>query len=130
MDVTFNYDKKIAGTELTLSGDLIGNQPINIILSGHKAYDCNDSSTWWEYNWYFLFCHNKQNYILLYNSCIHGEGWFLEETYETNLNTTLSIIFQNVRNRTHGKYSRVDLLSDHAIIDKILGDRPRHCRGY
>ena len=130
MDVTFNYDEKIAGVKLILNGDLIGNQPVEVTLSGYKAYDCKGSPRWWEYNWYFLFCHNKQNYILLYNSCIQGEGWFLEETYGTNLNITLSSVCKDVRNCTFGKYSSVKLLSDHTTIDTILGDRPRHCRGY
>ncbi len=130
MAVTFYYDEKIAGAELILNGVLVGNQPIKVTLSGHKAYDYKGSPSWWEYNWYFLFCYNKQNYILLYNSCAQGEGWFLEETYGTDLNTTGSVVFQNVKNRTHEKWSYVDLLTDHATIDKILGDRPRHCRGY
>ena len=122
--------KKITGTELVLNSELIGNQPIKIKLSGHRAYNCMGSATWWEYNWYFSFCHNNQNYILLYNSCIQGEGWFLEETHTAKLNVTSSIVFQNVRDRVKGKWSYVELLSDHATIDKILGDRPRHCRGY
>ena len=127
--VTFNYDGDIAGTELVLSGELTGEQPIKINLSGHKAYDYMAGYIW-EYNWYFLFSYNKQNYILHYNSSSNGQGWFLEETDKTNLNTTMSIVCQNVRNYTHRKWSYVDLLSDYTIIDKILGDRPRHCRGY
>ena len=130
MDVTFHYDEKIAGVELILKGDLIGNQPIKVTLSGHKAYDYTGSPAWWEYTWYFLFCYNKQNYILLYNSCTQGNGWFLEETYGTDLNTTVSIMLHDVRDRTHGKWSCVDLLADQAAIDDIVGARPRHCRGY
>ena len=130
MDIPFVFDKKIAGTELIVQSRFLGDQPVKITLSGHKAYDCTGSPAWWAYNWYFSFCSNQQNYILQYQSTMHGEGWFLEETNNTELNTTSPIVFRNVGNREQDVFSGVDLVSDHAVIDKILGDRPRHCRGY
>lgn len=131
MKIAFDYDAMIAGAEIILNGELTENKSLTVKLSGHKAFQRVGAPGWWEYNYFFAFCHNEQNYILMYNSCIQGEGWFLEKAPKTDLNTNAPIVFGNIGNVEKGKRCCVDLLTDHATIDLILGEpHPKHCRGY
>ena len=131
MEIEFDYDATISGTEIIFNGELTDNKNLKVKLSGHKGYQCIGEPRWWEYNYYFAFSHNKQNYILMYTSNIQGEGWFLFEAQKADLNMKSPIVFCNIRNHEKGKWCHVDMLTDHATIDLILGEpRPRHCRGY
>ena len=131
MEIEFDYDATISGTEIIFNGELTDNKNLKVKLSGHKGYQCFGGTFSWAYNYYFAFSHNKQNYILMYTSTIQGEGWFLFEAQKADLNMKSPIVFCNIQNHEKGKWCHVDMLTDHATIDLILGEpRPRHCRGY
>ena len=40
MEIEFDYDATISGTEIIFNGELTDNKNLKVKLSGHKGYQC------------------------------------------------------------------------------------------
>ncbi|MBQ9166676.1 MAG: hypothetical protein IJX71_07135 [Oscillospiraceae bacterium] len=130
MDIEFTYDPAIVGVELPVNGEFTGNRDLKVTLTGHRAYHCSAGYPDWSYDWFFACSYKKQRCILKYNSCSQGQGWFLMEAPKVEMKQKRPVSLYDFRFPERGRWSSVDLLAEHTVIDELLGDRPRHCRGY